>query len=175
MLTAALVVAASLVVGQDAESPAYEHLNDLECFIGTWEGQDVIPEADVDSAHLKEWAGKTVQYRVKISWAPGKAAQIIEWVHDIPGVMKITATRIVGWDPAEKKLVSSAFTTQTGIWQATYEMRGIRSSPTTPATTWTARSAPAWPRCELPTRTPSNAESSTKRWRANRSLTPNTH
>jgi hypothetical protein len=124
MLTATLVVAASLVVGQDAESPAYEHLKDLECFIGTWQGQSVIPESNVDSKHLTDWAGKTVYYRMTVRWAPGKSAQISDWVHDIPGEMKITATRITGWDSNTKKLTSQTFTTQKGVWEGTSEMRG---------------------------------------------------
>ena len=31
--------------GQESEPSAYEHLKDLECFIGTWEGKSVIPES----------------------------------------------------------------------------------------------------------------------------------
>lgn len=119
MLATTLVVAASLLVGQDVESPAYEHLKELECFIGNWEGESIVPESSVDSEHLQDWAGMTVHYRMNVRWAPNMSAQIVEEVHEIPGEIKITSTHLRGWDVTAKKFAEHSFTTHKGVWSGT--------------------------------------------------------
>lgn len=124
MLTTSLLIAASFAVGQDVESPVYEHLKDLECFIGTWEAKLAVPESPAASENLKKWAGKTALLRMTVRWAPGKSAQIIEEVHDIPGEMKITGTTLRGWDQSAQKIKDSSFTTHKGVWSGIWEKQG---------------------------------------------------
>ncbi|MGI6414823.1 MAG: hypothetical protein ACOX1P_04075 [Thermoguttaceae bacterium] len=124
MLTVSLLLAASLVVGQDAPSPVYEHLKELESFVGSWESKSVMPESSVDSEHLRKWAGKTVLNRMSVRWARDKSAQIIEEVTEIPGEIKITGTRLRGWDQAAKKITDHMFTTQKGVWSGVWDKRG---------------------------------------------------
>lgn len=124
MLTTTLLVAASFVIGQDAEVPAYEHLKDLECFVGTWESKTVMPESPASSASLKEWAGKPILLRINVKWAPGKNAQIVENVFEVPGEVKISETLLRGWDQSVKKIRDYSFTTHEGAWSGTCEKDG---------------------------------------------------
>ena len=57
-----------------AESPVYEHLKDLECFVGLWESESVVPESSAYSKTAIEWQGKTLLQRLNISWTAGKNA-----------------------------------------------------------------------------------------------------
>lgn len=116
MFTASLLLAASLAVGQNDESPVYEYLKDLEAFVGSWEAQSVVPEAPGASESLKKWAGKTVLLRMTVRWAPGKAAQIVELVDEIPGDRTIMGTSLIGWDQSAKGIRERILTTHKGIW-----------------------------------------------------------
>ena len=124
MINATLLVVASVTLGQTAEPSAYEHLKELECFIGTWEAEAVLPESPSHSESVQEWAGKPLKLRMNTKWASGKCAQITEFVFEVPGEVKITEVGVTGWDQTKEKFIFSSFTTHKGVWSGTMEKDG---------------------------------------------------
>lgn len=98
------------------ESPVYEHLKDLECFVGNWEGQSTVPESQAHSASAKVWENKPLLLRMNTSWAPGNNALISHTVFQVPGEVTITGTILWGWDPNEKNFKATLFTSHKGFW-----------------------------------------------------------
>lgn len=98
------------VPAKAAESPVYEHLKDLECFIGSWESQSVIPESPAYSKTAIEWQGKPLLLRMNISWVAGKSAQMADTVFEVPGSVKINSATLWGWDQTVGKIKATRFT-----------------------------------------------------------------
>jgi hypothetical protein len=124
MFNTVLLVAVSLAAGQEAEPSAYEHLKDLECFIGTWEGEAVVPESSAASETVKKWAGKPVRLRMTVKWAADKSAQIVQSTFEVPGEVRISQTLLRGWDHSEKKIRTYSFTSHKGAWSGTLGRSG---------------------------------------------------
>jgi hypothetical protein len=112
------------VLGEEAESPVYQHLEDLECFIGDWEATAILPDGTAPSDQLGEVAGKQVVLKTSVRWAPGKCAQIIDVTYQIEGVVLIKGTAIRAWDQDAKQIREYQFTTHKGVWTGTWKKDG---------------------------------------------------
>jgi hypothetical protein len=119
-----MILSASYVAAQDGPSPVYEHLKDLECFVGTWEAKGVVPSSPDLSETPRPWAGKAFLVRMTVTWAPDKSAQLIKIVGSYPDGVKITSSGLRGWDQSTKKLREYEFTTHKGVWKSTVTKDG---------------------------------------------------
>ena len=61
---------------------------------------------------------------MNVRWAPGKAAQVVEMVNEIPGVRTIKGTGVRGWDQSAKKITGYWYTSHMGVWSGAWEKRG---------------------------------------------------
>jgi hypothetical protein len=104
--------------------PVYQHLQDLECFIGDWEAKAVLPDGAAPSDQLGEVAGKQVVLKTSVRWAPGKCAQIIDVTYQIEGVVLIKGTAIRAWDQHAEQIREYQFTTHKGVWTGTWTEDG---------------------------------------------------
>ena len=138
----ALGVCLLAVTAIAAESPAYEHLKDLECFIGEWESQSVIPESSAYSVSAKQWQGKPLLLRVNIAWTAGNGALKFETVFEVPGEVRISATTLWGWDQTINKIKGTQFTSHKGVWSETVEKHGEKWISTYTGTNLDGDSAP---------------------------------
>ena len=102
-------------------SRAYEHLKELEVFIGDWEGKMTVPEGARPSESRGEVAGRQVALSETVRWAPGKCGQVIDYKWHMEGQPPILAVSLLGWDQGRKQIVSNDYTTETGTWSGTWK------------------------------------------------------
>jgi hypothetical protein len=116
-------MATSIAAAQDV-SPAYEHLKDLEVFVGSWEGTTTLPVGAAESEKLGKLAGAKVTLTLTTRWAPGKCAQITEYDFRIEGSEPILGASLLGWDQVNQEIRFNQFTTQTGTWAGVTKRTG---------------------------------------------------
>ncbi len=123
MLNATLLVLASFTAADDAapEPSAYEHLKDLQCFVGVWEAETIIPKSPANSKSVQKLAGKKLKLRLTFNWTPEKNAQTVAVVYEVPGDVTINSTALRGWDQAADTIKEYSFTTHLGVWTGTIE------------------------------------------------------
>ena len=123
MLTALLLT--SVMAASDGQQEyAYEHLKELECFVGDWEGRAVMSESPAHSETVQKWAGKPIVIKANVSWAPGKSSQIMRSTWEVPGEISIQSMWIRGWDQASEAIKVYSFTTHKGAWTSTLKKEG---------------------------------------------------
>jgi hypothetical protein len=110
---AALVVAASTVVGQaEAQPPSnYEHLKSVEWIVGTFEAkgkaQDGIPGV-VDE-------GEDITFRLEFEWTLKKSAMVGEITIASKNGVYMRHRGMLGWNAADEQIVSGGFDSLGGM------------------------------------------------------------
>jgi hypothetical protein len=85
----------------------YEHLKKLEPLIGTWTGEFVSPH-DWPTANIKK--GDKLTHTFTCKWDLNKSAISYRWTIGVPGSDPVwQSTWLIGWDTANKRIVSFAF------------------------------------------------------------------
>jgi hypothetical protein len=104
------------VQDEQAVSPVYEHLKDLEDYIGDWVANSTVTE------DLPEYAkkGDTMTYRASVRWIHNKSILQMDFVNTAPDGKTSEARWNFGWDAVNKKIVYSGFDTDGGrVWGET--------------------------------------------------------
>ena len=113
MFSTAFLLAASMVVGQAEDvSPHYQHLGELEYFVGTWQINGGL-EVKGDFRGLEALENIPLKQVMTYEWLKSKGflALIIRDTPDSP----IAYLGAIGWDPEHKQIRSMDFNTQ-GAW-----------------------------------------------------------
>jgi hypothetical protein len=116
MLSATAILAASVLAGQAGDSATKEHLEDLECLIGTWVCEDELDESATESPALRPFVGKKFVTKATYTWAAGEGAITNDVELDFAGQFTINAKALIGWDPLEGQVVGHLFTNRGGCW-----------------------------------------------------------
>jgi hypothetical protein len=117
----ACVVATSAVLGQAPAPPSnYEHLKDLEWLVGSWEA-NVKAEDEVPGV-VKQ--GDPVKIALACEWALGKNVIAVSFAVTAHGVTLMEHRGMIGWDAAEKQVVSGGFNSLGGHGHATWSKTG---------------------------------------------------
>ena len=111
--------AAGLSIAEDKAPPGnYEHLKQLEPLIGTWTAEFVAPQ-DRPTANIKK--GDKLTLTVTYKWDVKKSAISNHNTIGEPGSAPVwESTWLIGWDTANKCIVSFAFES-TGGHAVTYD------------------------------------------------------
>lgn len=97
-------------------SPVYEHLKDLEAYVGEWVAEDTMLE-DAPGFAAK---GEKVKYRASVNWARNKAIMQMDFVMTAPNGTCVDACWHLGWDSAKNTIVYSGFDSLGGrVWGET--------------------------------------------------------
>ena len=97
-------------------SPAYEHLKDLEDYIGNWVAEDTLTE-DMPGFAKR---GEAVTYHASIRWIHNKSILQMDFVSAAPDGKSFEARWNFGWDAVNKKIVYSGFDSLGGrVWGST--------------------------------------------------------
>ncbi len=86
-------------------SPVYQHLKDLEDFIGTWVSEDALPD-DLPGIGKK---GEIVTCRATNTWIQNKAMMQWDFAVTPTGGTTVLARYLFGWDPVENKISYTGF------------------------------------------------------------------
>ncbi|MHB0959069.1 MAG: hypothetical protein ACYC0X_27330 [Pirellulaceae bacterium] len=104
------------VQDEQVVSPAYEHLKDLEDYVGNWVANDTLTE-DMPGFAKK---GETVTFRASILWVHNKSILQMDFVSAAPDGKSFEARWNFGWDAVNKKIVYSGFDSLGGrVWGST--------------------------------------------------------
>lgn len=104
------------VPDEQALSPAYEHLKDMEDYVGNWVANNTVTE-DIPGFAKK---GETLTYRVSVRWIHNKSILQMDFVNTAPNGKTSESRWNFGWDAVNKKIVFSGFDTDGGrVWGET--------------------------------------------------------
>ena len=123
ILTTVIIFAGSSVNAEET-SAAYEHLKDLEVFVGTWVGTAMVPEGGLSSDKYGDRSGKPVTITDKTRWAPGKCAQVSEITFAPEGAPEILALAVTAWDQGRNQIRFTEYTTEKGTWSGVWSKEG---------------------------------------------------
>lgn len=97
-------------------SPVYEHLKDLEAYVGEWVAEDTMPE-DAPGFAAK---GDKVTYQASVNWVRNKAILQMDFVMTAQNGKHVDTRWHLGWDAANKTVVYSGFDSLGGrVWGET--------------------------------------------------------
>ncbi|TWU34851.1 hypothetical protein [Novipirellula artificiosorum] len=118
-----LIVAALTVVfltcgvtyGQDEPGPGFEHLKCYGPFIGTWRYEGPLLE------ELPDIAKKGTPLVFEFSWRRilNKSAVEYSWSNELQGGVNLSSKGLVGWDAAQKQIISGGMNSVGGIIMGT--------------------------------------------------------
>ena len=101
------------VQDDQAVSPVYEHLKDLEDFIGNWVAEDTLTQDMPGFAKT----GEKVTFHATARWIQNKAIMNIDFTATTAAGNATHERWIFGWDAANKKIVYSGFDSLGGrVW-----------------------------------------------------------
>jgi len=123
MLTA-LIMTTVMAAAEGQQNHAYQHLKELECFIGEWEGRGVVPESPANSDTVQKLAGKPIVLKLNVAWGPGRCSQIMRSTWEVPGEISKQSMWIRGWDQRSEAIRVYSFTTHKGAWDSTMKQEG---------------------------------------------------
>jgi uncharacterized protein (TIGR02246 family) len=92
-----------------AESPAYQHLKQLEWLVGEWQGE-----------------GAKAEVRSTCEWAPEKSFLLIHYIVERSASEPKLVTLRIGWDPANETIRSWVFDSLGGFGEGTWRRDGNR-------------------------------------------------
>ena len=129
MLSSALLLAASMVVGQAQASTPKEHLKDLKPLIGSWVYEGPLH----DEAPGLGDEGDTMFSSITYRWILDRNAIQIDWLTKINGNKVDAGRSLIGWDETKRSIMEWAVTTDgstSGPWKKegevwTYSFSGI--------------------------------------------------
>jgi len=108
----ALLVASSLVLGQEALPSNYEHLKEMECFTGDWISEGELPDG-----------GKFV-LTGSVKWTLNRNFQAANFDIKLNDRVVLTLKEIRGWDPAAKQIKVWSFNSAGGHGQGVLSKEG---------------------------------------------------
>jgi hypothetical protein len=123
-MLSALILTTVMAASDGQQDYAYQHLKELECFIGDWEGKGVVPASPANSDTVQKLAGKPIVLKLNVSWGPGKCSQIMRSTWEVPGEILIQSMWIRGWDQRSEAIRVYSFTTHKGAWDSTVKKEG---------------------------------------------------
>ncbi|MHB0959071.1 MAG: hypothetical protein ACYC0X_27340 [Pirellulaceae bacterium] len=95
---------------EQAVSPAYEHLKDLEDFLGDWVAEETLNQ-DMPGIAKK---GDKLRYRASFRWIQNKAIMQMDFSITVSDGKNLSARYLFGWDAVDKKIMHSGFDTGGG-------------------------------------------------------------
>jgi hypothetical protein len=118
--TSAILLAASMVIGQAAQSEPVDQLKDFGWLIGSWEFGYAPP---VDIPELGLVKGENVSGRITTSWKLKKNIVVMDW-ESRAGRTVTLGHEIVAWDADKKQVVHVAFTSDGGCLTGVFKQDG---------------------------------------------------
>ena len=133
MLSTALLLAASMVVGQgDGVVSDQKQIHELGWLIGRWEGQFVLPEGIPDLGP----PGSIVSDEQSLRWILDKRFIQYNFTSRIDGEVSAEGREVIGWDASSKHLVHWCFGSTglhgSGVWRRDGEAWVLDWSGTAP-------------------------------------------
>ena len=113
MLSTVFLLTASMVIGQAEDiSPHYQHLKDLEYFVGDWEIVGTL-KVTGDFQGLDEFEGVPLRQVLSYQWMKNKNFMLVSARNT--GEKLISYQGFIGWDPVTERIQSRDVNSQ-GAW-----------------------------------------------------------
>ena len=114
MAVAGMIALCSSAVAQEETPPSnYQHLKELEYFVGDWVGTGKIPEDNPESP------GLSFVLRLTVRWTVKKNAQVVRWDAESEGKVVMSSRGLRGWNAAAQQIKGLGFTSWGGYGEST--------------------------------------------------------
>jgi len=108
------------VQDEQAVSPAYEHLKELEDYLGTWLAEETLNQ-ELPGIAKK---GDKVTYRAAFRWIQNKAMMQMDFAISVADGKNFSGRYLFGWDAGTKTIIESGFDSGGGRDWATLKKEG---------------------------------------------------